>query len=150
MSVVSADVVKRSCAYVVFYRRRPLHDVEQRRAQIAAAVSAAAATAARAAVAGSNRSSLSPSMPVSALDAQNLVCVLLNKFEVCFSSVIWSRFGCLKCGCCGCRCATLERLFRIHDRAHDGLCSTCRRPAPYTWAISSAFTVRCVLMLANS
>jgi hypothetical protein len=72
---VSPDVVKRSCAYVIFYRRRPLHDVEQRRAQIIASVSAATAAAARAeaaaaAAAGQVRT------PVSALDANNVVRVL--------------------------------------------------------------------------
>ena len=77
MSVVSPDVVKRSCAYVVFYRRRPLLDVEQRRHQIAAAVSSAAAAAARAAAAVVLRSSLTINMPVSALDAQNLVGALI-------------------------------------------------------------------------
>jgi hypothetical protein len=69
---VSPDVVKRSCAYVIFYRRRPLHDVEQRRAQIIASVSAAAAAAARAeaaAAAGAGRAHT----PVSALDANNVV-----------------------------------------------------------------------------
>lgn len=90
VTVVSADVVKRSCAYVVFYRRRPMHDVEQRRAHITAAVSAASAAAARsraAAAAVHTRSSLPRDMPVSALDASNLVSdakFSFNRILVCF------------------------------------------------------------------
>ncbi len=79
VSVVSADVVKHSCAYVIFYRRRPLHDVEHRRAQITAAVSSSAAAAerARAAVTTAGRSSIR--LPVSALDAgHNPVCDALS------------------------------------------------------------------------
>jgi hypothetical protein len=75
VSVVSADVVKQSCAYVIFYRRRPMHDVEHRRAQITAAVLASAAAAQRAHAAITTAGRTSIRLPVSALDAgHNLVC----------------------------------------------------------------------------
>jgi hypothetical protein len=99
VTVVSADVVKRSCAYVVFYRRRPMHDVEQRRAQITAAVSAASASAARSravAAAVHTRSSLPRDMPVSALDSSKLVSdakFSFNRILVCFLFEIFSGVG---------------------------------------------------------
>ena len=104
VSIVSPEVVKRSCAYVVFYRRRPLHDVEQRRAQIAAAVAAAALS----------RSSLRPNMPVSALAAQSLVRFLLP-CEFRSHLITVRRSGSPRCGCCGCRCPP-SQLLSCSDR----------------------------------
>ncbi len=72
VSVVSADVVKRSAAYVIFYRRRPLHDAEKRRTEIVASVAAAAAAAARAKAAAGAAAGRAHT-PVSALDANNVV-----------------------------------------------------------------------------
>ena len=81
---------------VIFDRRRPLHSVEQRRSQIASAVTAAAATVTRAEAAaaaaaaaagrgqpGAPNNPLALSRhPVSAIDAQNIVWVHKMWFRV--------------------------------------------------------------------
>lgn len=140
VTVVSPDVVKRSCAYVIFYRRRPLHDVEQRRAQIIASVSAATAAAARAEAAAAAAAGQAHT-PVSALDANNVVRVLRHKTE------FWLYFS-HRAGL-GAENVAVVAAGTAPDvcyrgRACERARSTCRRPGACSWGSSCATTDRSV------